>query len=73
MGIVGSLFPLIFHKSTQKQRENAWPEPDMVTLGWAWVGASSVGEAGHRYAVARHAMAFSHLHSDPGRLRLVSL
>ena len=32
-----------------------------------------VGEAGHRYAVARHAMAYSDLHSDPGQLSLVSL
>ena len=56
--------------------ENAWPDPYMVTLGWAcntwWVGTPWDNLDIDRYAVGRHAIGHSRLHSDPGP-SLVSL
>ena len=68
LDIVWSLFPQICHRV--QGRENAWPDPYMVTLGWAYVTYLEL--RGRNWTsiccskTRHHAMAYSHLHSDPG-------
>ena len=68
LDIVWSLFPQICHRV--QGRENAWPDPYMVTLGWASVTYLEL--RGRNWTsiccskTRHHAMAYSHLHSDPG-------
>ena len=70
------IWTLLGHYFPKSVRENAWPDPYMVTLGWAcntwWVGTPWDKLDIDRYAVGRHAIGHSRLHSDPGP-SLVSL